>query len=157
MANSWFLPYFHRTCILIKTISWIILLKTNRLYVQFNDDIDNLKNSTHFIALWNEIKNWIELNWYIWRKHSVAEPAFKVSFDQIMPHSNRARRDKYVQMFSLGRVNFYRLYAAACVPMHGALSAYILKFEARGFCACNVCALCTPWLHNIWYGSKAPA
>ena len=38
-------------------------LETIRLYVQFIDDIDNLKKQfTLYCSVWNEIKNWIELN-----------------------------------------------------------------------------------------------
>ena len=55
-------PYFHRTCILPKTLSWIIKIKTTWHLVQFIDAVDNLIISINvYCSVWNEIKNWIEL------------------------------------------------------------------------------------------------
>ena len=38
-------------------------MTTNRLYVQFINDVDNMKNIKFVLACVNEIKYWIELNY----------------------------------------------------------------------------------------------
>ena len=42
--------------------------ENNMIFVQFIDDIDHLINSIKLCSVWNEIKNWIELN--CWRQET---------------------------------------------------------------------------------------
>ena len=53
-----------RTCILMKTLSWIIWWKHKFIFCKIID-IDNLINSKKlYCSVWIKIKNWIELNLY---------------------------------------------------------------------------------------------